>query len=74
MNPNPTFTPVVYREFLFPLSIGMAVIKVPSKMPEGDFDFLIATLMLWKKNLTFSNPNQENLDRNPPPMPPHMEP
>lgn len=39
------------RELKIPLSSG-AFVFVPYPMSEGDYDLLIATLTLWKPNLT----------------------
>ena len=44
----------VLREFSFPLSAGVAALRVPYPMGEDDFDFLMETLRLWKKKLVAS--------------------
>lgn len=41
----------VLREFSFPLSVGVAALKVPYPMGEDDFEFFMDTLKLWKKKL-----------------------
>ena len=42
---------MVLSEFTFPLSEGIAALKIPYPMSEDDFDFLIEALRFWKKNL-----------------------
>jgi hypothetical protein len=41
----------VLREFAFPLTSGMAFLRVPYPMAEDDFEFFLAPLGLWKKKL-----------------------
>jgi hypothetical protein len=44
----------VLREFTFPLSAGMAALKIPFPLTDDDFDFFIETLKLWRKKLVKS--------------------
>jgi len=48
---NTPASTAVLREFTFPLSAGMAALKIPFPIADDDFDFFVETLKLWRKKL-----------------------